>query len=93
VLGREPTVRLALSTRTLYNTCMADAAATGVLHGNTITLDAPVPPLEGQRVQVIIAPADEDRETTRAEQARLWDEWVQRGPQGPIEEDEEPEFP
>jgi hypothetical protein len=25
---------------------MLDAAATGVLHGNTITLDAPVPPFD-----------------------------------------------
>lgn len=72
---------------------MADAAATGVLHGNTITLDAPVPPLDGQRVRVIIVPADEDLELAAAEQARLWDEWVQRGPQGPIEDETEPEFP
>ena len=37
---------------------MADAALTGVLHGNTITLDSPVPPLDGRRVRVIIAPED-----------------------------------
>jgi hypothetical protein len=30
---------------------MANPASTGVLHGNTITLDGPVPPLEGQRVR------------------------------------------
>ena len=72
---------------------MADAAATGVLHGNTITLDAPVPPLEGQRVRVIIARDDEDLALTAEEGVASWDEWARRGPQGPIEDDEEPEFP
>jgi hypothetical protein len=65
---------------------MADAAATGVLHGNTTTLDAPVPPLEGQRVRVIIVPADEEAELTADERVRMWDEWVQHGPQGPIQD-------
>jgi hypothetical protein len=37
---------------------MADAPVTGVLRGNTITLDAAVPPFEGWRVRVIIAPED-----------------------------------
>lgn len=26
-------------------------------------------------------------------QARLWRDWAESGPQGPIEEDGEPEFP
>jgi len=72
---------------------MADASATGVLHGNTITLDAPVPPLEGRRVRVIIAPEDRELALAAAEQAQLWDEWVRQGPKGPIEDDGEPEFP
>jgi hypothetical protein len=72
---------------------MADAAVTGLLQGKTITLDAPVPPLDGQRVHVIITPANEAAELSREEQARLWEEWVRRGPQGPIEDDDEPEFP
>lgn len=72
---------------------MADAAVTGLLRGNTITLDAPVPPLDGRRVRVIIAPADEDVQLTAEEQAQWWDEWVKKGPQGPIEDEEEPEFP
>ncbi len=71
---------------------MADAAATGVLHGNTITLDAPVPPLEGRRVRVIIALEERDAALAPAEQSRLRDEWAQRGQQGPIEDDGEPEF-
>jgi hypothetical protein len=72
---------------------MADAAVTGLLQGKTITLDAPVPPLDGQRVHVIITPASEPAEPSREEQARLWEEWVRRGPQGPIEDEDEPEFP
>ena len=72
---------------------MADAAATGILHGNTITLDAPVPPLDGHRVRVIIAPENRENELAPDEQARLWDEWVRRGPRGPIEDDGEPELP
>lgn len=72
---------------------MADAAVTGVLHGNTITLDAPVPPLDGRRVRVILAPEDRDVVLGADEQARVWSEWAQRGPQGPIEDDGEPEFP
>jgi hypothetical protein len=72
---------------------MAEAALTGVLHGNTITLDAPVPPLEGQRVRVLIALDDQDLTLAAEEQARLWDEWAQSGPQGPLEDDGEPEFP
>jgi hypothetical protein len=72
---------------------MADALATGVLHGNTITLDAPVPPLEGRRVLVIIAPEERELALAADEQTRIWDEWVRRGPEGPIEDDGEPEFP
>jgi hypothetical protein len=60
-------------------------AATGLLHGNTITLDTPVPSLDGQRVTVIITPAEEESVLSAEENARLWDEWVRRGPQGPIE--------
>ena len=71
---------------------MADAAVTGLLQGTTITLDAPVPPLDGQRVRVIIAPADEDGQLTAGAQAQLWEEWVRHGPQGPIEDDDE-QFP
>jgi len=72
---------------------MADAAVTGVLHGNTITLDAPVPPLDGRRVRVILAPEERDIVLAQDEQTRLWSEWVQHGPQGPIEDDGDPEFP
>jgi hypothetical protein len=71
---------------------MMAAAREGTLHGNTITLDSAVPPLEGRRVRVVIEPLNE-REIvlTSDKQAQLWQAWVERVPQGPI--DEEPEFP
>jgi hypothetical protein len=72
---------------------MEDGSATGVLRGNTITLDAPVPPLEGRRVRVIIVPDDAELVLSGDEQARLWNEWAKHGNQGPIEDDDDPEFP
>jgi len=70
------------------------AALEGTLHGNTITLDSVVPPLEGRRVRVVIEPLDEGEVTlTPNQQAQLWRTWVEHGPQGPIDEDDEPEFP
>ena len=66
---------------------MANAASTGVLHGNTITLDAPVPPFEGQRVRVLIARADDSAPLSSAEQASAWAQWIDHGPQGPIGDD------
>jgi hypothetical protein len=72
---------------------MADAASTGVLRGNTITLDAPVPPLEGKRVRVVITPTDEDLQLSASQQGEIWRRWAERGPQGPIADEDEPEFP
>jgi hypothetical protein len=58
-------------------------ALKGLLHGNTITLEAAVPPLEGQRVHVLIEPIEETVLSAQ-EQAELWRQWTERGPQGPI---------
>lgn len=49
--------------------------------------------LDGRRVRVILALKDRDVMLESDEQARVWPEWVQGGPQGPIEYDGEPEFP
>ena len=58
----------------------------GVVHGSTIRLDAPVPPLDGRRVRVVLEPADAaDLVPSEQEQDRLWREWVDRGPQGPLD--------
>ena len=64
------------------------ASRKGLLHGNTITLEAEIPPLEGQRVLVLVEPLEEQLTLTAEQQAALWREWVERGPQGPIEDDE-----
>lgn len=72
---------------------MADSL-TGLLHGNTITLDGAVPPLEGRRVRVMIEPLeDKDAPFSRERQQELWQEWSERGPQGPIEDEDEPDLP
>ncbi len=70
------------------------AALTGRVRGNVITLDEPLPPLEGRRVRVSVEPlSDETRRRSDSEKAELWRIWVDRGPQGPIEDEGEPEFP
>jgi hypothetical protein len=67
------------------------AAVSGVVHGKVIELDEPIPDLEGRRVRVVVE-AVEEGAIDRAEQ-RAWDNWVAHGPQGPIEDDGEPELP
>ncbi len=68
------------------------AAVAGVVHGNVIELDEPVPGLEGRRVRVVVEPVDEAA-ADRVEQQRASEAWVARGPQGPIDDDGEPELP
>ena len=68
------------------------AAVSGVVHGNVIELDEAVPGLEGRRVRVVVEPVD-DAPEDRAEQQRAWEAWAARGPQGPVEDDGEPELP
>jgi hypothetical protein len=74
--------------------CVLTKPLTGVLHGRTITLETDVPPLNGQRVRVVLAPVeDPEAEVSSETQAELWNQWVARGPDGPIADDEETEFP
>jgi hypothetical protein len=65
----------------------------GIVHGNTIMLDNTVPPLEGKRVLVLIEPLEDGETLDNATQARLWNAWAESGPQGPIEDEGEIEFP
>ena len=59
---------------------------TGTVHGNTIDLDGPVPPLEGRRVRVILEPLPiEEANLTSEEQERMLLEWAAKGPQGPLD--------
>jgi hypothetical protein len=67
---------------------------TGWLRGNTITLETAAPPLEGKRVRIKIEPAeDSEAVLSPEEQARLWQEWVDHGPQGPVELEDELDLP
>ncbi|MBX3209792.1 MAG: hypothetical protein KF764_32460 [Labilithrix sp.] len=68
------------------------AAVAGVVHGNIIELDEPIPGLEGRRVRVVVESVDEVS-ADRAEQQHAWEEWAARGPRGPIEDDAESELP
>lgn len=65
----------------------------GRVHGNVIELEATVPPLEGQRVLVLLEAVDEPAPSP-TDQRAAWEHWVAKGPQGPIEEEEgEEAFP
>ena len=61
----------------------------GVVHGQRVELEDRVPGLEGRRVRVRLEVVDEERKLSSAEQSELWQQWVESGPQGPIEEDED----
>lgn len=65
----------------------------GTVHGATIMLDDTVPPLEGRRVLVLIEPLEERETLDGATQQKLWRIWAESGPQGPIEDEGEAEFP
>jgi hypothetical protein len=65
----------------------------GTVHGNTIMLDNAVPPLEGRRVLVLLEPLEDSETLDNVTQARLWKVWAESGPQGPIEDEGEAEFP
>ena len=67
----------------------------GLVQGKTVVLDESVPPLEGRRVLVVLEPVDEEEpaELGRRENLEAWSAWVASGPQGPIEDDDEPTFP
>ncbi|HKQ69721.1 MAG TPA: hypothetical protein VJT73_10300 [Polyangiaceae bacterium] len=62
---------------------------TGVLHGSTITLDAPVPPLDGHRVRVTVEADEDGIDLPPADNVALLREWAAYGPQGPLEDDDD----
>lgn len=70
------------------------AALRGLLHGNTITLEEELPAFEGRAVRVTLSPLDEsDLKVPPETQLQMWQEWAKSGPQGPISDEGEPEFP
>jgi hypothetical protein len=67
---------------------------TGRVHGTTIDLDhTPSAPFEGKRVRIVLELVDEDLRLSAGEQASSWAAWIANGPDGPIEDDGEPEIP
>lgn len=65
---------------------------TGLVHGMTIELDSAVPEMEGKRVRVLVEVLDEAR-VPPGQQRDLWQAWVERGPQGPIDDGPDTVFP
>jgi predicted thioesterase len=59
----------------------------GIVHGNRIELETQVPALEGKRVRVRLDVLDNDKLLSPAEQSEVWRQWVEAGPQGPLEDD------
>jgi hypothetical protein len=68
-------------------------ATTGLLRGKTLELEEPVPEMEGKRVRVVLEALDDDVPLSLEEQREIWRQWVEHGPQGPIENDEDTELP
>ena len=58
---------------------------TGLLRGATIELESGVPEMDGQRVRVVLEPVEEQRLSAQ-QQREFWQAWVERGPEGPIED-------
>ena len=58
---------------------------TGLLRGATIELESAVPEMDGQRVRVVLEPVEEQRLSAQ-QQREFWRAWVERGPEGPIED-------
>ncbi len=73
---------------------MSHTSTTGIIEGTTITLDAPIPALDGKRVRVTVENVEAvDAVLEADEHAQLWKQWAANGPDGPIEQDEGPDFP
>jgi hypothetical protein len=65
---------------------------TGLVRGRIIELESAVPEMDGQRVRVVLEPVEEPR-LSAEQQRELWQAWVERGPQGPIEDGPDTDIP
>ncbi len=65
---------------------------TGLVRGRTIELESTVPEMDGQRVRVVLEPVEEPR-LSNEQQRALWQAWIERGPQGPIEDGPDTDIP
>lgn len=64
----------------------------GTVHGRTVTLEAVVPPLEGRKVFVLLQ-LDDSGEDNRPQLEAVWEEWLKRGDEGPLEVEGAQDFP
>jgi len=64
---------------------MMTTTKTGFLRGASIELESAVPEMDGQRVRVVLEPVEEQRFSAQ-QQREFWRAWVERGPDGPIED-------
>lgn len=51
-----------------------------------------MPEMDGQRVRVMLEPVEEERLSAQ-QQRDLWRVWVERGPEGPIEDGVDTDIP
>jgi len=65
---------------------------TGLLRGKTIELESAVPEMDGKRVRVVLEPVEEQRLSVQ-QQRESWRTWIERGPQGPIEDGPDTDIP
>jgi hypothetical protein len=65
---------------------------TGLVRGRTIELESTVPEMDGQRVRVVLERVEEPR-LSNEQQRELWQAWIERGPQGPIEDGPDTDIP
>jgi hypothetical protein len=65
---------------------------TGLVRGKTIELESTVPEMDGQRVRVVLETVEEPR-LSNEQQRELWQAWIERGPQGPIEDGPDTDIP
>ena len=71
---------------------MMTTTTTGLLRGATIKLESAVPEMDGQRVHVMLEPVEEERLSAQ-QQREFWRVWVERGPEGPIEDGIDTDIP
>jgi hypothetical protein len=65
---------------------------TGLLRGTTIELESTVPEMDGMRVHVLLEPVDE-QQLSAGQQRELWQAWIEKGPDGPIEDGPDTDTP
>ena len=65
--------------------------ASGIVHGSVVEFDQPLPIPDGCRVRVVLELEEAvlaQLQLTDEEHRKLFTQWVESGPQGPIDEDD-----